>query len=96
MTNHGSMHYNYLHTTMTMKKDQYDRKASQREGKDTVTCGWEPLMTEDRKPPLESCARRNVPGSGEAQRRTGVNGDRAGYIFVSIRVPPVIGPFRER
>ena len=84
MTNPGSMHYNYLHTTMTMKKDQYDRKASQR-GKDTVTCGWEPLMTEDRKPPLESCARRNVPGSGEAQRRTGVNGDRAGYVFVSIR-----------
>lgn len=45
-------------------------------------------MTEDRKPPLESCARRNVPGSGEAQRRTGVNGDRAGYVFVSIRVVP--------
>ena len=80
------------------EKDQYDRKASQREGKDTVTCGWEPLMTEDRKPPLESCARRNVPGSGEAQRRTGVNGDRAGYIFVSIRVVPPSDRslFRER
>ena len=80
------------------EKDQYDRKASQREGKDTVTCGWEPLMTEDRKPTLESCARRNVHGSGEAQRRTGVNGDRAGYIFVSIRVVPPSDRslFRER
>ena len=80
------------------EKDQYDRKASQREGKDTVTCGWEPLMTEDRKPPLESCARRIVPGSGEAQRRTGVNGDRAGYVFVSIRVVPPSDRslFRER
>lgn len=53
-----------------------------------VTCSWEPLMPNLQKPPLESCARRNVPGSGEAQRRTGVNGDRAGYVFVSIRVVP--------
>ena len=36
-------------------------------------------MTEDRKPPLESCARHNVPGSGEAQRRTGVNGVRENH-----------------
>ncbi len=36
--------------------------------------------------------------NGEAQRRTGVNGDRAGYIFVSIRVVPPShrSLFRER
>ena len=35
---------------------------------------------------------------GEAQRRTGVNGDRAGYVFVSIRVVPPSDRslFRER
>ena len=47
--------------------------------------GWKPLMQNLRKPPLESCARLIY---SEVQRRTGVNGVRAGYIFVSIRVVP--------
>ena len=96
MTNPGNMHYNYLHTTMTMKRistiGTHPRERGRHGNMQLGTPYAEPSET-SLGVLCETCRQNR-----EAQRRTGVNGVRAGYVFVSIRVVPPSDRslFRER